>query len=81
MRTAPTEREQKLRAKYYKWEGDHRGPCPVCGASLELLTAEERGWTRAGLTPDGYTPGKRYGVRHSWFDHKMAGIAPVGYAN
>ena len=80
MRPPPTEREQRLRSEYLQWEGDQRGPCPVCGAPLELLTPEERGWKAVGLTAKGHEPGKRYGVLHSWFDHKMAGVAPVGYS-
>ena len=80
MRPAPTEREQRLRSEYLQWEADQRGACPVCGAMVRLLTAEERGWEKVALTGKGHEPGKRYGVLHSWFDHKMAGIAPVGHS-
>ena len=76
-----TEREQRLHSEYMRWEQTHRGACPVCGAELRLLRPEEREWKPVAVTPDDYMPGRRYGVLHSWFDHKMAGIAPVGLSH
>ena len=81
MTVPATERERKLLEKYLRWEGSQWGPCPVCGAEVELLTAEERGWKAYGLTPKDFKPGKRYGVLHSSFEHRRAGIAPVGYSS
>ena len=78
MRTV-TERELRLREKYLHWESHQYGRCPVCGAELRLLTAEERGWKAVGITKPGHKPGKRYGVLHSGFEHRRAGIPPVGY--
>ena len=80
MRPQPTEREQRIRAEYHLWESHQFGPCPVCGAEVRQLTAEERGWERVALTAKDHEPGKRFGVLHAWFDHKMAGVAPVGYS-
>ena len=80
MRPQPTEREQNLLAEYHSWESHQFGPCPVCGAEVRLLTPEEYGWERVALTAKDYEPPKRFGALHSWFDHKMAGITPVGYS-
>ena len=81
MRAPPTEREQRLRGEYLRWESDQRGACPVCGAELRLLTPKEYGWAPVALTPDDFQPSNRYGILHSWFDHKMAGVAPVGISH
>ena len=74
-----TEGERNRLARYLRWEADQRGPCPVCGAELRLLTAAERGWKPVRITPEGFEPGKRFGVLHDYYDHRRAGIAPVGH--
>ena len=74
-----TEGDRRLLAKYLRWEANQFGSCPVCGAEVELLTPEQRGWKAVAITPEGYKPGKRYGVLHSGFEHRRARIAPVGY--
>ena len=75
----PTEGERNRLTRYLRWEADQRGPCPVCGAEIRLLTAEERGWKAVGITTPGHTPGSRFGVLHDYYDHRRARIAPVGY--
>ena len=80
MRPQPTEREQRLKA-YIWWESHQFGACPVCGAEMRQLTAEERGWKPVELTTKDYKPGKRWGVLHSRFDHKIAEIPAVGYSS
>ena len=81
MRPQPTEREQRLLAEYLRWESHQYGACPVCGAEIRQLTAEERGWKPVELTTKDYKPGKRWGVLHSRFDHKIAEIPAVGYSS
>ena len=80
MKRQPTEGEQRVRGEYLRWESHQLGACPVCGAELRLLTPDEYGWKPVAVTPEDFRPGNRYGVLHSWFDHKMAGVAPVGLA-
>ena len=75
-----TEREKRLQLDYMAWEQSHRGPCPVCGAELRLLTPKERGWKPVRITTEGHEPGKRFGVLHGWADHRRARIAPVGHS-
>ena len=70
--------KQKQASIYHAWEQSHEGPCPVCGARLEALTPEERGWNAVGMTPEGFSPGARFGVLHHGERHRLAGIPAIG---
>ena len=74
---AQTER-QKQTSIYHAWEQNHEGPCPICGARLEALTPEERGWAEVGMTPEGFSPGARFGVLHNGERHRLAGVHAIG---
>ena len=63
---------------YARWEQSHRGRCPICGAELRLLTPRERGWKAVRITPEGFEPGKRFGVLHDARQHSHAGIPAIG---
>ena len=70
--------KQKMVSHYHGWEQHHHGPCPVCGARLEALTPEERGWKAVGMTPEGFSPGASFGVLHDGELHRLAGVQAIG---
>ncbi len=70
------------------WDQTHEGPCPVCGAVLQLLTARQahpdtadlvwdRGRMRQRTSEDREQP-QRYGVLHDRARHAEAGVPCVG---
>lgn len=74
------------------WDQSQEGPCPVCGASLKLLTPEERGqthvfdakaWTSipiATLREMGAdVPPSIYGIVHDLRQHETAGVPAIGF--
>lgn len=62
-----------LRSRYLAWESTHEGPCPVCNATVRLLTAEERGVHNGGAGA------KRFGVYHDHRAHRLEKVPWVGY--
>lgn len=60
-----------LKTRYFRWEQHQEGGCPVCGAVIQLLTAEQRGGFSGG--------GLRLGVRHDYWMHRNAGVPHVGW--
>lgn len=60
-----------LYATYMAWEQNHEGPCPVCGAVVQLVTASQRGDVSAG--PD------RLGMHHDWRIHRDKRVPHVGW--
>ena len=76
-----------LRSRYLCWEQTNDGPCPVCGAVLQLVTDPfahravwdaDRGMMRK-RTSDDPPPPKRYGILHDGPRHAAAGVPAVGY--
>lgn len=64
-------RPSDLRSKYLAWEQHQQGPCPVCAAVIQLVTAEQRGGVSEGAA--------RYGILHDFREHQDARVPHVGW--
>ena len=69
------------------WNATQEGPCPVCGAVLQLADDPNDPGTKVydarrgrwrDRTPDDPIPPRRYRVLHDGWAHKAAGVPPVG---
>lgn len=77
-----------LEAQYLRWEASQEGPCPVCGATLRMVSADESDtppviWDPEldrirKRTEDDPSPPDRLAVMHDPTEHAAARVPHVG---